>query len=498
MTPQNVKLRGFAPDVDPMTSGIFADCNNIIPTVRGFAPLPSAVQLGSQVPQRCTGLFLGTLLSGESTLFAGTRGNLHSYSPHTNQWTSRSPADMTITQTYNRWRFDQFGNYTLAVNGVFPPLIYRGTSMTFEKVPDNPIRGSIVATVGLFVFLLAPENFPDQWACCGIGNVDAWTSLPSNQAVGGRLTHTPGPIKAGKRLGNGGDSIVVYKEKGVYIGQYVGPPFVWAFRLLSSTAGAVSHEAVVEVDDAHVVMAPNDFYLVDGGGAPRRIETPIRDWFFRTRLNQTYRGEVLGWWDQERDIVFWHYPSVDSSEGTLDSWIAWNRRTNNWTKGALQVQAVAPIPVVTVAGVTYDNFSTIMSTYGANFTESYQHPSITGVTALRAGVVLQGRQLATFSGVPTASEFTTSDMGDAANYWFLTRIRPHFAKVPTQALTVQMYRRDRLGDTIRQGLSAPLDFKSGWVNLRQSARLHRAQFKFTGGDYEMLSFDYLAQEAGTR
>ena len=487
---QSVKLKGFAPDLDPLTPGIFASCENIIPTIRGFAPLESPASVAPALPRACKGAFFARLIDGTSRFIAGTRDRLYVYR---NGVLDPSMGGQDLSKSTLPWRFTQFGDWTIACNGVDPVQVLKKAADEFVPLAGNPLKATIVEATNYFVFAFARWGQRHEWACSGIGNAEHWTPDLSSQATSGYLTATPGPILAARKIGDG---IAVYKLRGTYLGQYVGPPVNWAFQLISPQAGAVSQEALVVCEDGHYFVGETEFYAFDGGGPPRPIPCPLRDWFFLTELDPDYRGNIAGWWDHERDIIFWHYPPLGAS-GNLTRWIAWNRRSNSWTQGSMNVEAVARIEIPNPVGPTYDELGNFISTFGQAGNRSYEDEDITGKVDLANAVFLNDHALYALTGTPTISSFTTSDLGDAQNYYMVRRLRPQFAKWPTDPVTVQMFRKEKLGAELRTGLSSLLDFKSGWVNVRQSARLHRAQFTFSGR-YEIQSFDYDATPAGTR
>jgi hypothetical protein len=64
---------GFCPDLDPATPGVIVDCDNIIPTTKGFSAGNSLVDAGlAALDSSCKGAYVGTLLDGTKRVVAGT------------------------------------------------------------------------------------------------------------------------------------------------------------------------------------------------------------------------------------------------------------------------------------------------------------------------------------------------------------------------------------------------------------------------------------------
>lgn len=491
---ETVKLKGFAPDLDPMTPGIFADCNEIIPSPRGYEPLPGRELKLPALVGVCRGAMLSYDMSGLGRIVAGTPRHL--WIQQTGGWESADrPSGYDEAVSTAEWRFCQYGNYTIAVNGVVEPQLLKTGEKKFSNLGGSPPKGTFVETAAYFLFMFAPPGAPNQWWCSGLGNPENWTTDLSSQSANGTLVQTPGAIVGARALG---ENIVVYKRHSIYIGQYVGPPYVWAFKATSTEAGAIGNEAIVAIADSHVFIGDQQFYILNGGGPPQKLETPLTNWFFTDELDRLYEEHVVGWWDRHRDIVFWHYPSKgNATPGTLDSWIAWNMRSNSWTRGKMNVEAVARVQTATAPALTYDEFGTILQRYDDANTLGYQDPKITGPKQTTVGIFLNDHAFYTLTGTPGTSYFVTSDMGDPSQYTMVRRIKPLFARYPTSPVSASLSLKENLGGTTRSGQMSSHNRDTGWINLRQTAKLHRMRLNFQG-DFEMLSFSYDAVAQGTR
>jgi hypothetical protein len=491
---EQVKLKGFAPDLDPMTPGIFSDCDEMIPSQRGFEPLPGRQLKFSALPGPCRGSVLAYNMAGAGRVIAGTSSNLWAYNGSAWVMASRQ-GEYPQASAMLRWRFAQYGNYTIAVNGLVEPQLLKTTTSRFTNLGGSPPKGKYVETVGYFLFMFAPPGQPNQWWCSGLGNPENWTTDFSSQSANGTLVQTPGEITGAKALG---DAIVVYKENSTYIGQYVGPPFVWAFKAVSTEAGALGNDCVVAVADAHVLIGREQFYVLNGSGPPQKVDSPLTDWFFGGELDMRYKDRIIGWWDKRRDIVFWHYPSMSANPaGTLDRWLAWNMGANVWTRGRLVIEDVTTVQTQNPPAVTYDQFGTLLAHWDDYNTLAYEDPLIVGTRETARGIFLSDHALYTLTGTPGDSYFVTSDLGDATNYFMVRRVRPLFSRFPTKPTSASLTLKDNLGAGYRSGQMAVLNRESGWINLRQSARLHRLRMNFQG-DYEVMSFLYDAVPQGSR
>lgn len=505
-------MAGFAPDVDPMievtgqgdAQGLWLDCDGFYPTLRGFRRQPSLVAVYPALGAACYGAFTATYMDGTKRVIAGTSDNL--YFGENGLWTDASGGTYN-TADGDRWRFAQFGDDTIAVNGRYSPQVMPAGGSTFANLAGLPPAAKVVAVVNNFVFLLNLYSStvgnvltPSMWWCSGIGNDTSWTPDIASQCVNGYLDDTPGEIIGAKALGR---NLIVYKERSVYLFEYAGPPTIWENRILSQEAGALSHEAIVDIGDAHVFMGNDDFYILDGSGAPRPLENPLKRYIFQESLDRNLKAGVMGRYDRTTGVVYWHYPSTSIEDTTwpqsCDRWIAWHRQSNHWTTGYTTVQAVVYPELPEYSGLTYGGFGSVFSTWGAA-TVAYNSYLIAGSADVIQGVFKDDEILYSYTGQPESGAYIElGDVGDDKNFFFVRRARPRFSIYPSIAgSSVANYRSHNLGETPELGQTVYLDPTPGWLNLRDNARFHRFKMNFSAGDCEILGVDVDLDPAGVR
>src|SRR3990167_8205513 len=285
-----MKLLGYAPDIDQTTPGAIISCSNFIPNHRAMEAAPAAQNIGAAaLAAACRGC--ATTIETDNTfrVWAGTATKLYELSSTTYTDRTRTVGGDYALGSEEIWRFAQFGNATLAV--AKSDTLQVSDTTTFANVTGAP-KASIVETVGNFVFLFNTNeatygDSPNRWWCAALGGYTDWTPSIATQCVTDILTSVPGRIYAGKRFGN---QVVVYKERGMYIGTYVGAPAVWDFQLIPGDAGCSSQEAVVNIgtpdNPVHIFMGNNDFWRFDGA-RPIPLGGPLRNTVF-SELSETY------------------------------------------------------------------------------------------------------------------------------------------------------------------------------------------------------------------
>ena len=479
-----IPLIGFAPDLPPTTEGIFVDCTNITPTIKGFRASPAAVSLGfPALTGECRGAVTALRLDNQRRLIVGTPDAL--YEGISKSWTDRSRAGGYSGGAENRWRFAQFGNVTLAANSVDP--IQASTSEAFADIPNAPAARIITVAAG-FVMAFATNTAgsgdnPDMWWCSGLYDYTAWTPDIATQCANGRLFDTPGEIRAGKALGN---NVVAYKAKSMYLGQYVGPPVIWSWAQIPGEIGALSQEAVIDIDTAHVFIGADDFWIYDGS-RPVPIGAPVREWFF-DNANPSYLHRVWGHFDRNNALVSWYFAS-NASQGELDLCIHYNVKTQRWGKTVRTVQ----VPVEYLApAITYDDLGDTYPTYDDIDGISYDSPQWFAAGAEQA-VFDKAGKLMSLTGAMN-STITTWDVGDDSRYSTIRRVRPRLIASPISG-NLRSYHRAVQGAQLANGPGA--DYDDGKFDLLQSARWHRVQLRFTG-PVELSGLDFDLTPGGTR
>jgi len=473
--------RGFAPDLAPDTPGILADSNQIYPTLAGYRPFPALALESSGGPLPDGGCY-GACFEQDASdagraLFMATAHRLYSFQPGggfsdvSGGQNFTGPAAMAGYRS-PRWRWTMYGGDLIVLNPADAPQKLGFPYRAAAPLGGNPPHGALAATVGDFLFIF--DSAGNDWNCSAIGNDASWSPDIGTQAANGVLGDTPGPIVGAHALGS--NQLLVYKQRAVYLGSYVGPPVIWSFDRLAADAGAVCQEAVVNHGGVQVFMGLENFYTCDGT-APRVLPNPVQEWFFGQSLDFAHAVNVWGLWDRGRNLVIWFYPSLAANPpGSLDRYLCWHPPTNRWTTGANANPIAAPM----VAPVNPDG----SITYAAG-------------APLGLAAVLGDGNLYSFSAGPAAAWLTTGDFGDAMRYSLLRGVRPRFASYPAGdgARLTPCYRYN-LGDTQYANADAPLS-SYGWFSVRQSARYHALRLTITA-PCEVIAMDIDWSMQGTR
>lgn len=475
---------GFAPDQLPETPGIFVDCKNILPAIGSFVAAPSPVDcaLGA-IDSAARGFAVAKKLDGSNRVFCGSATKLYEQS---GTWTDRSRAGNYALGSDDRWRFAQFGDVSLAVNK--STVLQASASGAFADASATAPKAQIVETINNQVFLFNIEgmgfgNDVTRWACSAVGSYTDWTPSVSTQCASGQFLDSGGGITAGKKLGN---IIVAYKEKSMYVGQYVGAPLIWDFQRIPGEIGAPCQEAVINTGTAHVFIGPDDFYIFDGS-RPQALNSPVRNWFFNT-VDQKYLYKVCGTFDRFNQRAYWWFPSKNAN-GSLDLCVVYNVKTGQWGKIELGIEFVADY---VSSGMTIDGLSALSATIEGLPSISFDSPFWNSGSAVVA-VFKTDHKAYQLSGVAGESRIVTGHYGDNITFSTVSRVRPRFISSPTSSTLNYSYSNTD-ASTFTQNITST--YTNNWYDLIWSARWHKFELVFNG-NCSISGFDLLMSQDGT-
>lgn len=474
-TPQT--LLGFLPDLNPDTPGVMTECRHMIPYEQGFmaAPTPSAANAAALAGE-CRGAKVITKLDGTRRIFAGTQTKLYELTGTT--WTDRSAGGGSyVGSVDSRWIYCQFGDTTMATN--LADAMQSSTTGAFAAIAGAPRAKVVVSASNNFViaFNTVDAGFgtsPDRWWNCAQNDQTNWVPSVASGAASGRLIATPGPIQAALPLG---DYVIAYKERGIYVGTFVGAAqgsWQWNLAADSALAGAVGAEAVCEIaGGAHFIVGADDFWIFDGTSRPLSVGQGIRDWF-RLNASQTYLYRAKCAFDAQRNIVWVSYVSTANTTGAVnDACLAFYLPTRKWGADNFNVEAMLTF---TAPGTTIDGLdayaATIDTLPAVPFDSAYW---LSGARSF--GFFDATHRLSIKGGTPADSGWTTGDMGDDDVLSLLESVRIRFYEKPTTAQAQHLYAMNE-GDALEAGTTEQI--YDGRFEFQLSARWHRLKFDMTG------------------
>ena len=220
-----------------------------------------------------------------------------------------------------------------------------------------------------------------------------WTPAITNQAGSFRLSSGSTIVTAQQTR----QEILVFTDAALFSMQYLGPPFVWGFNILSDNISIVGPNAVATANNLTYWMGVDKFYVYTG-----RVETlpcSLRQYVFGDiNLQQSY--QFFAGTNEGFSEVWWFYCS--STSEVIDRYVIYNYLDQVWYYGNLGRTAWSDSPLRDFPmGATYSQ-TVVFHESGTNNTE------VNGTT------------------LPITSFIQSSDfdIGDGHNFGFVWRMIP--------------------------------------------------------------------------
>tara|TARA_R110000824_G_scaffold66849_4_gene173316 strand:- start:1672 stop:3702 length:2031 start_codon:yes stop_codon:yes gene_type:complete len=274
-----------------------------------------------------------------------------------NNWPSLTILDGAITSTSATTAITVDSTATFPITGTFTidseDISYTGvTSTTFTGISraqngttgathldDAPVfvnvycrsmRAFRTFLVGLYV-QKAGVNFPRlvKWSTeASIQSTPtSWNETDSTVDAGEyELADTKGDILDGLQLR---DAFMIYKEDATYSMQFVGVPFIFSFRQLSPTIGAIAKNCVAEFDGGHAIFGKGNFYINDGQRLKPILPQKLKEYVF-TQIDGDQVSKSFVAADYGRNEILFCYVSDGSIGNQCDQAVVWNYVTNTF------------------------------------------------------------------------------------------------------------------------------------------------------------------------
>lgn len=282
---------------------------NAWPTPEGYRPVLSPSPITTALAGFTGGAaFIGS--DGAASLLSGTANGLYHYSSGT--W-----ASLIAAAAASPWRFDQFGDRVIAVNGG-APIAYDLVAGTAELLAGDPPTSSLVATVRDQVFLAGDPNANNTVAISGYNDSEGWEA-GTNQSLfvpfpsGGRITGLAG-----------GETGVIFQERSIKRASYVGTPVVWQFDEISSDVGCMAPGSIAQAGQLIFFLSEQGFKVTDRNSVTPIGSEKIDRTFFSTYQRSDIVNKLSAAVDPRTTTVMWAMPGnpglIWAYNWTLEKW----------------------------------------------------------------------------------------------------------------------------------------------------------------------------------
>ena len=262
--------------------------------------------------------------------------------------TPRSIGSSDVKLTNSQWSLVLWGEDLLAtVRG--GAIYYYDTSSAGRAVLVSGLAGATSVPTTTNVSII---SFPDRHLLSlgadpisSSGNIDPmqvrWSTQEDFTIWQPTATNTAGDqrLEVGTKIVgavSSKDETFIATDEAVYGMSFIGPPFIFSFRLLATNCGAAGKNVLLSVDNRVYWMGKSNFFLYDG--SVKEIPCPIQHFIF-DRMQTDYIDKTIVGHNKSFNEVMWFYVSNDNTAGTAnpepDSYVAFNYQDLAWSIGTL-------------------------------------------------------------------------------------------------------------------------------------------------------------------
>ena len=466
------------------------DVLNVLPASKGFKPLKSQVPAAPALPARSYGAAsLRDSTNGPFT-FAGTATKL--YRLVGGVWTDVSRLVggnyALATGVGDRWRFEQFGDLVLTVNGTDAPQKFDMSSPAqFSALGGSPPVAKFIGVVANFVVLgnLFDKGNFIRWS--GLANAEGWTI--GVEGADEQEFFTGGPVTGVV----GGEIGYVFQRTTVRRLVYApGTPYVFQIDEVESGRGCVAPDSIVRIGAQIFYLSGEGFYMLEQAtGRSQPIdEGKVRE-FFQGDLRTGSESSIIATVDPVARLVFWSYISKDNSGDIPDRSLIYDWTLGEWTKANFSVQSW-----VTYIGDTY-TMDTIDSFGGLDDVAiSFDNPFWTTGQS-NTGYIDANGVVGPLTGAALAATIESNDSRvDGEGDTYVASVTP---EIDTLQATVSLAGKSRTQDALVWDMASPIE-ENGITHQHLAARYVRGRLSIEAGAAWTLAqgLDVTAGQDGTR
>lgn len=211
-----------------------------------------------------------------------------------------------------------------------------GTSYTYQDFVPHTTNEVVVTPTERFVVAMSANPYdptdPDtdfdpllvRWS--DQDDPFMWAPAVTNQSGEFRLSHGSYIVSSTPTR----QETLIWTDTALYSMQYLGPPYVWGFNLLSDNISVMSPNAMISVNNVTFWMGRDKFYIYNG-----RVDTlfcALRQYIFND-LNKDQAYQVFAGANEAYNEVWWYYCSNGSN--AIDKYVVYNYSDNVWYYGTM-------------------------------------------------------------------------------------------------------------------------------------------------------------------
>ena len=308
-------LPEFRPDLT-IASGVLKVCDNVYPAGDlSYRPLRGIAAFSDALDEAFMGGTSAISSNGTGYLLAGTTTDLYKLSA--GAWTSLVTG-LTVT---GRWRFEQFGNYVVAVNGGITREVElaTGTDSALAGAPS----GTSIAVIGDHVMIGQPDGAINEVSWCAFRDHTEWT--PGTDQAGNQPFQTGGAVQG---IAGGEYGVVLQRNRIVRASRTGVADAPFEFAEITSNYGCSNGATMAQAGRTVFFHSDRGFMALDDGQVLRPIGSEKVDRSFEETVGRDNFDNIYAAVDPQNKLVMWGVPGAP---GRL--WI-YNFELDRWSTGS--------------------------------------------------------------------------------------------------------------------------------------------------------------------
>lgn len=214
------------------------------------------------------------------------------------------------------WSMDTYGTDLIATPG--------GQTGVYVWDNDLEVAPTLLTNAPTAInYVFVSNNIIVTLGAGGVGNriqssdnvdITIWSATSENQAylydeaqASDWVSHAPA---RGLNL--------LFTDSQVFTFRYINRPLIWEVKLLDNNSGIIAQNARVSHNGVVYWMGTSNLYMFRGGNVEiipsnTTSQTTLKRYIYDD-LNYSQRSKIFGWFNEDYNEVWFHYPSADSME----------------------------------------------------------------------------------------------------------------------------------------------------------------------------------------
>lgn len=459
-----IEFAEWRPDVADLNTGVASVARNVLAADGSYIPFPKLAVLSQALPARPLSGFVARQTTGLYRIFAGTATGLYLLDTTDFSWTnvSRTTGGAYNASVDEPWRFEQFGQYVVAVNVNDAPQVFDVDSGTaFAALAGSPPNSRFVAVWGDFLVLAGQANDPAKLHWSGINDIEEWT-------VGTNLSDVQVFPEGGAIQGlTSSNNPMIIQEAAIRRGAFQpGSPLVFSFDKIADKFGARSPFTVTSRNDAVFFFAEDGFYQVAYTGEIVSIGSEKVNRYAQTLVDNSYIDKMFAQVDPVHPRVYFGLKSVNVFSDYADVILVYDWRLGRWTEARANtyamVAAATPGYSLEALSVLYPVLEQVPASLDSRIWAGGAPVTAAFDTSYR---------LAFFTGSAAAATLETSEYG--ATDGSMQEVQAVMPIVDTDEVSISVGGRKRRGEAVAFKDGRRPSSNTGLVRVRNRTRYHK-------------------------